>query len=84
MISLSQEIFQIIIRLSPGAPTRPVMSAGVCQSDAVQDCEDRPPAHQVLGAAQAVQTGGLQLAQCQGESVGGAEREAGSLHGAPG
>ena len=38
----------------------------VGQPDPVQDC---PPAHQVLRTAQTVQAGGLQLAECEGESL---------------
>ena len=39
-------------------------------SQMVQDC---PPAHQMLRTAQTIQARGLQLAEGEGESVGGVE-----------
>ena len=45
----------------------------------VQDC---PPAHQMLRTAETIQARGLQLAECEGESVGGVEGN--PFYGAPG
>ena len=75
MISLSQEIFPIIS--SPGAHTGPLVVVGVRQTDPVQEV---PPAHQVFRTAHTIKPGGLQLAEGEGEGVGGAEGEAWSLY----